>query len=166
MPAAPALTAALVPAPATDTCPPPIGLWSPACELHSLPHLALCRGDIYGSFFSTTNRLISSAYVRILSQNKEDRGRSEGGGRAKFHSSHLFTPASLENWNPQSGRGGRRQSGHWMTHSNSHDSQQCPLVQLLPLHIHICTVTGTFTNTHMQKHSNTPSVEEQPWPDV
>lgn len=43
--------------------------------------------------FSTTNRLISSAYVRILSWNKEDRGRREGGGLS--FTLHTSTPHPL-----------------------------------------------------------------------
>lgn len=85
MPAAPALTAALVPAQGTDTCPPPTGLWSPACEIHFLRRLALCRGDIYGSFFLQQNRLMSSAYVRILSRTEEDGGEERERG-IKFRS--------------------------------------------------------------------------------
>lgn len=139
------------------------GLW-PVSFIHSSTWLF--AEETYMILFSTTNRLMSSAYVRILSQNKEDRGRREGGEWAEFHSLYLFTPASLENWNPQSGRGARRQRGHRMTLSNSHNSQQCPLVHLLPLprHIHICTLkqTQTYTKTHMHEHTDTP-IAEQRW---
>lgn len=101
--------------------------------------------------FSTTNRLISSAYVRISSQHKEDRERRGG----SVFSSYLFTPASLENWNPQSGRGGR---GHWMTLTNSNDSQQCPLV--------ICSsCLGVYTysqsNTNIYKYTQTDTATAQ-----
>lgn len=41
--------------------------------------------------FSTTNRLISSAYVRILSQNKDNSGRRKGRGGAGGRVS-LFVP--------------------------------------------------------------------------
>lgn len=162
MPAAPAPTAALVPAHGTDTCPPPTGWWSLACELHFLPHLALYRGDIYGSFFLQQidwyhQRMCVFCLRTRITVGEEREGVGRGG---EFHSSYLFIPANLENWNPQSGRGGRRQSGHWMTLTNSHDSQQCPLVHLLlsPRHIHICTVkqTQTYTNTYTCTNTLTP----------
>lgn len=48
-------------------------------------------------FFSTTDRLISSAYVRMLSRNKEDRGRSEGGGKVSlFIPLHPGLPGELK----------------------------------------------------------------------
>lgn len=143
------------------------GLWASFTP----PPGSLHRRHIW-FFFSTTNRLMSSAYVRISSQNKEARGRREGGGGAKFHSSYLFTPASLETWNPQPGRGGRRQSGHWMTLTNSHDSQQCPLVHLLPLGLGIHTYAQsnkhTQIHTHAQTHwhPNSRTAVDRPSPDV
>lgn len=75
-------------------------------------------------------------------------GSEEGGS---VFSSYLFTPASLENWNPQSGRGGR---GHWMTLTNSNNSQQCPLV-ICSSCLGVYTFSQSNTNIYKYTHRQT-----------
>ncbi|KAF3707521.1 hypothetical protein EXN66_Car000694 [Channa argus] len=59
-----------------------------------------------------------------------------------------------------------------MTLSNSHNSQQRPIVHLLalPWHIHICSQTNTEIHKcrYMHKHTDTNSraAVDQPWSDV
>lgn len=136
------------------------GLW-PVSYIHSPPG----SKETYDSFFlQQIDWYHQHMCVFCLSTRRTGGEEKEGGGCVS-----LFIPASLENWNPQSGRAGRR---HWMTHIISHDLQQCPLVHLilLPRHIHICTVKkNPYKYTHnMQTHwqPNSRTVVGQPWPDV
>lgn len=121
------------------------GLW-PVSFIHSPTWLF--TKETYNSFFlQQMDWYHQRMCVFCLSTRRTGGEETEEG--AVFQSSYLFTPASLENWNPQSGRGGRR---HWMTLTNSHDSQQCPLVHLLllPRRIHIFSQTNTniYKYTH------------------
>lgn len=95
-------------------------------------------------FFSTTNRLISSAYVRSLSRNKVDQERREGGGRGRANFTLCTSsprPLLRTKALSQEGVRGERVGTGWPL-TNSQDSQQCPLVHLLPLPRHIHSRTN------------------------
>lgn len=87
------------------------------------PHLSLYNRGI-GLFFSTTNRLMSSAHVRTLPQHKEDLGRNTG-RRWNFTVCLTSTQPLWKIWTPPpSINTGWKEA--LVTHTNSHDLQQHP----------------------------------------
>lgn len=103
------------------------GLWASATP----PSGSVQRRHIWFFFLQQTDWYHQRMCVFCLRTRRMGGGREEVAG-VTVHSSYLFTLDSRENWNPQSGRGERRQSVHWITLTGSHDSQQCPLVHQLP----------------------------------
>ncbi len=124
------------------------GLWASFTP----PPGSLPRRHIW-FFFYTTNRLISSAYVRILSQNKEDRGRREGGGDrvSLFVSPH---PGLRTETLSQEGVGGGRVGTGWPLQTLTIHSNVPLFIRSPRLGIHKHTQTHTCTNTPIPQQSS------------
>lgn len=135
------------------------------------PRLALCNGDkrfffLFVCFLkSTMDRLMSSAYVRILSQHKEDGWVSGGDGGCVFTLRTSLTPGLCRDLEPP--RSGRRRWEDALDdpffknetkQTNSHDSQQRPLVHVLLWafgRTHRLTVKRTRASIETHTHRRT-----------
>lgn len=143
------------------------GLWASFTP----PPGSLQRRHIW-FFFSTTNRLISSAYVHILSQNKEDRGRGEGGGLRFTLCTSSPQPLMRTETLSQEGMGGVWMGSGWPYQTPTIYSN-VPLFICSPcLDIYTYAQSNKYKytqiHTHAQTHwhPNSRAAVDQPWSDV
>lgn len=155
MPAAPAPMAAQVPAHGTDTCLPPTEWWFLACELGPLPHLALCKGDIYGSFFLQQIDWYHQRMCVFCLGTRRTGGEERDGGWGS-----LFVPL-LPNlsWELKPSVRKGCEECEWAL-----DDYQTPTIHsnvhalLLLMHIHVCTAKHTHTHAPMAERWTSPDL--------